>query len=57
MDILFDLFARSAPGVRLAGSGHFAVVLNPVALRSGASALMPKHDRRSHARLFQDVIR
>jgi len=53
------LFARPAPGVRLAGSGHLAVVLNAVALRRGAAALMAQHDRWGHPRmrLLQNVIR
>ena len=51
------MLARPATGVRLAGSGHLAVVLDSMTLGRGASALMPQHDRWCSAYLFQDVIR
>ena len=50
------MLARPAASVSFSRCRHLAVVLNPVALRCGAAALMPKDDGGRHARLRDYVI-
>jgi len=53
---LLGLLARPAPGVRLSGSGHLAVVFDAMTLSRDATALVPHGDRWSRACVFQNVI-